>query len=271
MKPPLLMEPETLAARIQEPRLLLLDVRPQHEYEQGHIPRAVQVAPKALVRKQAPATSKLPSAEHLQGLFAALGLRSDDLVVVYDNEGGGWAGRMIWTLDMIGHPTSAYLNGGLQAWRGDGLPLSKEAAPRREPSRPPLAWQAQYRIELAELQARFRQLVVWDARHLSEYTGDKKTAVHGGHIPGAIHLEWLELIDRQRQCRLRQDVAEYLTQRGFHKDAEIVTHCHSHHRSGLTYLAARLLGYQNIRAYDGSWSEWGNQTHTPVATGAERG
>lgn len=271
MNPPLLMEPETLAARIKEPRLLLLDVRPQHEYAQGHIPRAVQVAPQDLVSKQAPAVGKLPPVERLQGLFSALGLRSDDLVVAYDNEGGGWAGRMIWTLDMIGHPTSAYLNGGLQAWRDGDLPLSKEAPATREPSGLRLELQVQYRIELAELQERFRQLVVWDARHLSEYTGDKRAAARGGHIPGAIHLEWLELIDRQRQCRLRQDTAEYLAQRGLHKDAEIVTHCHSHHRSALAYLAARLIGYQNIRAYDGSWSEWGNRTDTPVVTGAEQG
>ena len=108
---------------------------------------------------------------------------------------------------------------------------------------------------------------IWDARSIEEYTGEKVMAEKGGHIPGAIHCEWTSLMDRERNMRIRQDALEYLTSVGISPDKPTITHCQSHHRSGFTYLVARLLGFSNIRAYDGSWWEWGNRSDTPVEQG----
>lgn len=265
------MEPAELEDRLHESNLLVLDVRPEERYLAGHIPTAVQVSPDALMDGTPPATGKLPSLIRLEALLGKLRLTSTTPVVVYDDEGGGWAGRMIWTLDMVGHTNTAYLNGGLCAWLGAAMPLSQEVPPKRQATTPRLKLHPEYRIELEELQARFREVVVWDARSADEYQGDRKVSARSGHIPGAIHLEWLELIDQNRELRLHQDAAQLLADKGLQADAEIITHCQTHHRSGLTYLAARLLGYQRIRAYDGSWAEWGNQNDTPIATGEAPG
>ena len=89
----------------------------------------------------------------------------------------------------------------------------------------------------------------------------------GGHIPGAINMEWAELMDRQRNLRIREDAEVILSNIGLGKDKAIVTHCQSHHRSGFTYMVAKILGYKRIGAYDGSWAEWGSLDHTPIERG----
>jgi thiosulfate/3-mercaptopyruvate sulfurtransferase len=108
---------------------------------------------------------------------------------------------------------------------------------------------------------------VWDARSPGEYSGNMVRSARGGHIPGAINIEWTELMDPQRNLRIRDDAAVILTAAGLGSDKSVTTHCQSHHRSGFTYMVARILGYPNISAYDGSWAEWGSLDHTPVERG----
>lgn len=269
LQKPILLEPEELLD-FQHTDLLIIDVRPEKEYQQGHIPEAFVLSPGRLVVQQGKASGKLPPASDLQVLFSVLGLKDSTLVVACDDEGGGWAGRLAWTLDMVGHHRWAYLNGGLRAWRGSNLPLTTAVPEARKPNLDfKVVLQSQYRAEFSELKADFAELTIWDARAGEEYRGEKQTAAHNGHIPGAIHLEWFDLMDRQNNLKLRTDLTHLLKAQGLDASHAIVTHCHTHHRSGLTYMAGRLLGYQNIRGYDGSWSEWGNQEDAPITIGNE--
>jgi len=105
---------------------------------------------------------------------------------------------------------------------------------------------------------------IWDARSPAEYRGEKVMAEKAGHIPGAINCEWTDLIDNQRNMRIREDALERLKAAGIDPGKPTVTHCQSHHRSGFTYMLGQILGFDNIRAYDGSWWEWGNRPDTPV-------
>ena len=100
------------------------------------------------------------------------------------------------------------------------------------------------------------QQTIWDVRSAEEYFGLRQAAARVGHIPGAVNLDWERLKDPERHMRLRTDLEEVLAGLGLNDDKVIITHCQSHHRSGLSYMVGRLLGL-NIRAYHGSWSEWG--------------
>ncbi len=266
-----LIETEQLIALLAraESNVLLVHVASAEAYAAGHIEGAVHVAPGELVSGIKPATGTLPSLERLTELFARIGYRENQQIVVYDDEGGGWAGRFIWTLDVIGHANWRYLDGGIHAWAAAGAPISQRPTTLR-PAPVNLTINHKPIAEAADILAHLDDgtLTVWDCRSAEEYEGTRVAAARAGHIPGAINLDWLELMDRTRQLRLRTDIEVLLRQRGITRDCAVVVHCQTHHRSSLAYLAARLLGFPRIRGYHGSWAEWGNRTDTPIETGA---
>jgi thiosulfate/3-mercaptopyruvate sulfurtransferase len=262
---PLLIDPAQLASRLGAPELILVDLTSSARYAAGHIPGARFVDPKRTQLGQPPAPGLLPEQAQLEQLFAELGHRPDAVYVVYDDEGGGWAGRFIWLLDVIGHTHYHYLDGGLHAWLAEDLPLSTEQ---------PAAAQQALSLTLSQeptasreyLQSRLGapDLAIWDARSPAEYRGEKVLAQRGGHIPGAVNFEWTAAMDQARALRIRQDMPEILDALGISPDKELITHCQTHHRSGLTYLIAKALGYPRVKAYAGSWGEWGNRPDTPI-------
>jgi len=266
---PLIVEPEQLAAHLGDDRLLIIDVPLRAEsHLDGHVPGAVFLDFRRLMRGSGDVPNEVPGPEALSQLFSSLGLTRDTHVVAYDDEGGGWAGRLLWTLELIGHNRYSYLNGGIHAWRQAGQAVSREV---NEPT--PSNYEAKIlRPEIAinrlELQERLgsKDFAVWDARSPEEYRGEKGNNRHLGRIPGAVNLEWTQAMDPERGLRIR-DYAELITELealGLTPDMEVVTHCQSHHRSGFTWLVGKALGFDNIRAYPGSWGEWGNRDDTPI-------
>lgn len=263
---PLVIEPADLAPRLDESQLILVDLTSAARYAEGHIPGARFVDPKRTQLGRPPAPGLLPEPQDLQALFAELGHNPDAVYVVYDDEGGGWAGRFIWLLDVIGHNNYHYLDGGLLAWQAENRELSTEV--------PAAATQAPAPVQIHDaptatreyLQSRLgsADLAIWDARAPSEYRGEKVVAARGGHIPGAVNFEWTAGMDLARQLRIRHDMPAILESLGISKDKEIITHCQTHHRSGFTYLVAKALGYPRVKAYAGSWGEWGNLADTPI-------
>ncbi|WP_111413820.1 sulfurtransferase [Billgrantia lactosivorans] len=268
---PLIVEPEQLAEHLGDPQLLIVDVPLKAEsYAEGHVPGAVLLDFRRLLRGEGEVPNEVPSPEALSQLFSSLGLTRDTHVVAYDDEGGGWAGRLLWTLELIGHTRYSYLNGGIHAWRQAGQPVAHE---------PTVATPSDYEAEILhpevaidrfELQERLGEkgFAVWDARSPAEYRGEKGENRYLGHIPGAVNMEWTEAMDRERALRIR-DYAELITELealGLTPDMEVVTHCQSHHRSGFTWLVGKALGFENIRGYAGSWQEWGNRDDTPKET-----
>lgn len=263
------IEPEALSERLEnksrDDKLLLVQVTSPQVFEQAHIAGAVLVTPQALICGIPPATGKLPEKAALDQLFSSIGYRGDEHIVVYDDEGGGWAGRFAWTLDVIGHNGWTYLNGGLHAWHHAGLPLEAGANNEVAASEVDVHIDTSPIAEIPDVLAAIvdPQRVIWDVRSAEEYAGKRQASARLGHIPGAINLDWMLLQDADRQTRLTLGVEERLQELGISGKGGIITHCQTHHRSGLSYMLGRLLGL-DIRAYHGSWSEWGNREDTPI-------
>ena len=262
---PLVIEPSDLLPRLDARELILVDLTSPARYAEGHIPGARFVDPKRTQLGQAPAPGLIPPQAALETLFGELGHNPDAVYVVYDDEGGGWAGRFIWLLDVIGHGKYHYVDGGLTAWLAEGLPMSIQIPPPVG-GPVPLTLHDEPTATREYLQSRLgaADLAIWDARGPLEYSGEKVLAAKGGHIPGAINFEWTAGMDQARNLRIRTDMPQILEQLGISKDKEVITHCQTHHRSGFTYLVAKALGYPRVKGYAGSWGEWGNHPDTPV-------
>lgn len=268
---PRLLQPEDLLPHLQRNDLLVVDLSQARVHAEAHVPGAVHLDFRRTQAGTPPAPGALPPAEALSELLSSLGLTPDTHVVAYDDEGGGWAGRFLWLLAMVGHTKWSYLDGGIHAWIAARLPVEQDS---RTPSRS--AYVARVSGEAAVDANYVRDHIhapgfaVWDARSPDEYHGVRALAARGGHIPGAVNFDWVECMDRSRQLRLKslEQLRATLADLGITADKDIVTHCQTHHRSGLTWLVGTLLGFPRIRAYPGSWSEWGNDPSLPVESDA---
>lgn len=264
---PLLLQADELQKIIDKDGLLIIDVSSAENFTKAHIPGAVHMPPSALQSGIKPAVGKIPDDKALYQLFSAIGLSADSHVIAYDDEGGGWAGRLIWTLDAIGHRNYSYIDGGIHAWKAADFPVATGGS-TASASAYPITIDTTPIAELDDVLTSLEDpaVAIWDARSAEEYRGDKLVAARGGHIPGAVNIDWLELIDRDNNMRLidLDELQQRLNTLGLSKDKTIITHCQTHHRSGLTYLAMKILGYPSIKAYHGSWSEWGNRDDTPI-------
>ncbi len=278
MKLPLIIEPSQLAALLNvtpalhapaPSELLILDLSAADTYRQGHIPGAVHMEPSGLLCGRAPIPNKQPDAEQLSTLLASLGITPTTAVVVYDDQMGPWAGRMIWTLHSIGHQCCAFLNGQLAAWQAAGLPLETNSNTATTVARYPVQINTQYLADIPYILAHLSDddHCILDVRSPAEFSGEKIiNARKGGHIPGARNYEWTRAFVSASDCRLRPatELLTELTALGITPDKTLITHCQTHRRSGLSYVLAKHLGFANVRCYDGSWFEWGNHPTTPV-------
>lgn len=263
---PLILEPAALEPLLGEPDLLLIDLCQPQNWRQLHLPGAVHCDPHELVRGTPPAPGKLPSPQQLDALFSRIGYKPEKHIVVYDDEGGGWAGRFIWLLDVIGHTRYSYLNGGLYAWYKEQRPLTQEVVPPT-PGTVTLSIDSTPTASLDDVMNALgdASIAIWDARSPEEHAGLRSGSARSGHIPGALNLDWVECMDRDNFLKLQPPATlrRKLDDCGITSDKHIITHCQSHHRSGLTYLVAKALGHK-VQAYDGSWAEWGNLLETPI-------
>jgi len=267
VKLPLILEPSELKENLNRDNLLVIDLSSPATYVQYHIPRAIFLNYEWIVRIEHPRMGLLPTEEQLNNVFSSIGLTKDTHVVVYDDEGGGRASRLLWTLDVAGHKNFSLLNGGLQAWSNHGNKITSTI-------RYPVP--CKYNVEMNFEPVATRQfildhlsddnVVILDNRSPAEFNGTKIFAQRGGHIPGAINIDWMATMDMEHDKRLKPEaeLREMLESQGITTDKTVVMYCQAHHRSAHMYIVLKSLGYEKIKGYPGAWLDWGNELNTPI-------
>jgi len=268
----ILIEPEALQAMLADAQLLVVDLSKAATYAQLHIPGAMHMEYSILNSGTQPAPGLLPPEERLAQIAGLLKLDKMSRIVAYDDEGSGRAARLAWTLHYLGYESVQVLNGGLHAWNNEGHPVDNQPVLPDITATLPLA--ARNPSVLADDTYILEHLddesvALLDARTPEEYAGTKVRAARGGHIPGAVNLNWLDTMDKNRNLRLKSPdiLNDALRTLGIRIEQEVITYCQSHHRSAHTWLMLKSLGFPRVRGYAGSWSEWGNHPDTPVTTG----
>ena len=264
---PLLIEPETLEHHLGDDDILVVDLSKADTYRQLHVPGAVFLDYGQIIAARRPVMGLLPDDNTLHNVFSAAGISRDTHVVAYDDEGGGKAARLLWTLECTGHTRMSLLNGGLHAWANEGHPHDNT---------PVTPVDADYTVEHNEAPCADSRYIMQhlddenvgllDVRSQAEFSGQRKFATRGGHIPGAVNMDWTSAMDQQRNLRFKPDadLQRMLTDIGITPDREIITYCQTHHRSAHTYIVLKHLGFPRVRGYHGSWSDWGNNPELPV-------
>lgn len=271
-----------LAERLDAPDLRIIDAtyfmpgaaqNAKALYLERRIPGAIFFDIDEIADTANPLPHMLPSPEKFAARMRAMGIGDGMRIVAYDSQGLFSAARVWWTFRVMGHEDVAVLDGGLPAWLAAKLPL-EDGPPAPRPQR---HFTTQFRADLVRDLADMRRIVVagggqvLDARAAGRFRGETpepRQGLRSGHMPGARSVPYETLLDAQGLMRSREDLAQIFAAAGVDTGRPAVCSCGSGVTAPIIALALARLGRWDAAIYDGSWTEWGGRTDTPVATGA---
>jgi len=257
--PRILIEADALP-KLDPKAAVILDARDEKAYLAGHVPGAIRL-PTAEWSKAVPDTP-----EAWAKRLAQLGVRTDTPVVVYAGADIRDAARAWWLLKYAGAEDVRLLNGGYPAWeKAGGKAETKENAARPvEPGKP--AVRTDRLAEKKDVQAilKDKSSQILDARSEGEYCGTAGAATRKGHIPGAVALEWSDLLTPDKKFKSPDELRKLFVERKVDLDKPAVTYCQSGGRAAVLAFGLELMGAKHVRNYYKSWAEWGNAGDTPV-------
>jgi len=281
----LLVETDWLAARLDDPRLRVVDIRgiikppdapkpwylPQHEaYRESHIPGAVFFDwTDDIVEPTAPIHMTLAGPARFKALMERFGIGDDHAVVIYDDT-GGIAPRLWWALNYYGHAEASLLNGGWVKWLAEGRPVTAEVprharavfTPRLEPG---------WRVGTTEVKAATCRAgtVLVDCRSPKEFVGEIGRGERKGRIPGAVNVPVTRFLNAEdRTWKNLQEIRKMFEAAGVTPDRRVITYCNAGVSASVGLFALKLLDYPEAANFAGSWYEWEADPANPVATGA---
>ncbi|MEV6658427.1 sulfurtransferase [Nocardia fluminea] len=244
-------------------------------YEGGHIEGAIRLDWKTDLQDQV--RRDFVNQEQFSDLLSARGIANDDTVVLYGGNNNWFAAYAYWYFKLYGHNDVKLLDGGRKKWELDGRPLSRDAVTRPA---------TQYKAAAPDLSIRaFRDEVIAaigtknlvDVRSPDEFSGKILAPAHlpqeqsqrPGHIPGAINVPWSKAANEDGTFRSDADLAELYKDAGLDGEKETIAYCRIGERSSHTWFVLQeLLGHQNVKNYDGSWTEYGSLVGAPIELGA---
>lgn len=234
-------------------------------YDQGHINNSIylDISPWYEDKAKTGSAGIVSSKEKFEKLMGEQGISNSDMVVLYGMPGSAYPGRALWTFKYHGHENVAYLNGGITEWVQK---IGKKSLVKKPPEIIPTVYKAteqkNLRITSDELYENLDNpdVIIIDTRTPEEYSGQKikKGVSRGGHIPGAVNIEWYSATISSDETLKSTEELE-LIYKDIPKDKEIIVYCQTGTRSSNPFFVLKyILGYPNVKNYDGSWDTWSN-------------
>lgn len=243
--------------------LLIVDTRPFSDYAVGHVPDAVNID---LMQFHWIDTTKVGIAQfnkQMKILISNIGITKNKSVVFYDNVSGPSAARGVWLLLYFSHHKVAMLDGGFEKWKKIGHEVetkSNQFIHSNFEGRPNSKILADFKQVKSAVHKKNVNVII-DARSKSEYNGSTIRSARAGHIPTAINIDWNSNIEKDI-FKQRIKMGQIYSQIPKHR--EVITYCQGGYRAANTFVVLKMLGYENVKVYLGSWGEWGNRLELPV-------
>ena len=272
--PEVLVSTQWVADRIDDPDIVIVESNEDILlYETGHIPNAVKVDWQNELQDQL--IRDYVNEEDFEKLMSEKGISNDHTVVFYGDRSNWWACYAFWTFKVLGHEKCLIINGGRQKWVEESRPLTKDVANRPK---------TDYEVSVTNESIRaFREDVekhidsnnpLIDVRSPKEFTGElthmenypQEGCLRGGHVPGARNVPWARAANDDGTFKSADELEEiYKGEVGLEERDDVVAYCRIGERSSHTwFVLTYLLGFSNVRNYDGSWTEWGNLVRAPI-------
>lgn len=247
-------------------------------YDGGHLAGAVKI--NWTTELQDAVRRDIVDAEQFAALLSAKGVSNDDTVVLYGGNNNWFAAYAYWQFKLYGHADVKLLDGGRKKWELDGRPLTTdvvERTPTTYTAKPADTSIRAFRDEVVEAIGS-KNLV--DVRSPDEFSGKILAPAHlpqeqsqrAGHVPTAINIPWSKAANEDGTFKSDEDLAKLYGDEGFDGSRPTIAYCRIGERSSHTwFVLTHLLGFDRVRNYDGSWTEWGNAVRVPIVQGTERG
>ena len=272
--PEILVETDWVALHLSDPKVRVIESDEDVLlYDIGHVPGAVKVDWHTDLND--PVIRDYLDTEHFSALLQAKGIAEDTTVIFYGDKNNWWACYALWVFKLFGFKDARIMNGGRKKWIDDGRELNKAV-----PNYPKTNYTASSREDRkirafrSDVQTHIeKRLPLVDVRSPGEYSGQllhmpdypQEGALRGGHIPGAKNIPWARAVQDDGTFKSIAELQALYGSQGITPDKNIVAYCRIGERSSHTwFVLTYLLGYPNVRNYDGSWTEWGNLVGAPI-------
>jgi thiosulfate/3-mercaptopyruvate sulfurtransferase len=248
-------------------------------YDSGHIPGAVKVDWHTDLND--PVLRDYVDGERFAQVMGERGISRDTTVVFYGDKNNWWAAYALWVFTLFGHEDVRLLDGGRAKWIAEGREITRDVS-KRTPVEYPVVERddAPIRAFKDDVLAHLGSGQLVDVRSPGEFSGEllhmpdypQEGAMRGGHIPGARSVPWARAAADDATFKPREELAAiYQQEKGLSPSDDVIAYCRIGERSSHTwFVLTHLLGFERVRNYDGSWTEWGNSVRVPIETGPDQ-
>lgn len=276
-EPDALVTTDWVAEHKDDPNIVVVEVNVDTElYDKGHIPDAIGWSWKTQLADTV--QRDILSRDDFEALMRTSGIENDDTVVLYGDSNNWFAAWAFWQMKVYGHEDVRIMDGGRKKWESEGRDLTTEKPDVDESSYQAKEPNPALRAFLPEVQEKVQKNLVGlvDVRSPQEFTGEvlappglPETCQRGGHIPGASNIPWSQAVnDEDGTFKSQDQLRDIYRQAGITGDRPVITYCRIGERSSHSWFVLKyLLGFNDVKNYDGSWTEWGNLVGAPIETG----
>jgi thiosulfate/3-mercaptopyruvate sulfurtransferase len=252
-------------------RVAEVDYDPTANYALGHVPGSVLIDWKADIND--PLTRNIVTKQACESLLQRVGVNDDTTLVLYGDFNNWFAAFAFWVFKYYGYKDVRLMNGGRKKWLEEDKPVTKDIPSHAKGNFKASEPDSSIRVFLRYVRDTLGSKILVDVRGPKEFTGEilappeypTEHAQRGGHIPGAVNIPWGQAVNEDGTFKSADELQKLYQSKGVAADKEVISYCRIGERSSHTWFVLKyLLGYPNVKNYDGSWTEWGNMIDNPI-------